>query len=617
MKRNPLALLWLLISFIAPYASAQVVFEPLGNNPVLSQQALITSSVQRIAAFDDTLLLPFRDDFARQGVYPFDSLWLDSGVFINNNYSQLPVTIGIATFDGLDKFGRPYRPSSNFDSVADVLTSRPLDLVVPPNDTSVWLTFFYQPQGLGDVPEAGDSLVLQFKDTGNVWHTVWAVDGRPDTAFQRVDIRIDNPIFLFRGFQFRFYNIATVNGNRDHWNLDYVLLLKNSIPNAPILDNALIRPQSSLLKEFSAMPYTHYKSLSLSQQQAAMKTSIEDTIYNIDYGGTSYQPVGAVLQNGVVLTSGIDFASASMGNSYIPFSIPLNSWSYPSLSTDSADFLVRSNIDQHSLDNVSDNDTSYYLQHFHNYYAYDDGSAEIAFGLSGSQNVSRAVGFDVKMQDTLRGVQIYFNPTGENITNKLFQLTVWSDINVGTNTDVELYRLINQKPDSFDGINAFKTYLFDSTLVVGPGTIWVGFIQNDPQTLYGVGFDRNTDSHDKIVYRLAGSWSQQNIINGSLMIRPIFGKSIPTVSVSELKSNAPEFIVSPNPANEKVFLQIKNERWKNLTYQVFDILGVVIAEKNINQSTELDISGLQAGIYFIRLINSDSNSASVQKLIIR
>lgn len=613
MKKILLILVILNSGLVIFPLSAQEQLFPLSINNVLATQQNSSSGIMRLSAINDTLILPFIDDFSRPGNYPYEGLWLDSNVYINNNYTKRPVTIGIATFDGLNQNGQPYHPSSTVDSIADVLTSRPINLIVPSGDTSVWISFFYQPQGLGDVPETGDSLILQFKDTSNTWTTIWSVKGQADTAFQRVNIRITNPVYLFNGFQFRFYNIATVNGNRDHWNLDYVTLLKNTIANAPILDNALIRPQSSLLTEYSAMPYPHYKSLS--SQLAAMKTSIEDTIYNIDYGQTSYTTAADISQNGTTLFSGSNFASTLTSQVYIPFSIPMNSFAFPVQNQDTADFLVRSYFSQNGVETNSFNDTSYYTQHFHNYYAYDDGSAEVAYGLTGSQDVSLAVRFDVKMLDTLRGVQIYFNPTGVNITNKLFQLTAWSNIDIATNQSTELFREINQKPDSFDGINAFKTFLFTNTIVVNPGPVWVGFIQNEPQTLYGVGFDRNTDSHDKVAVRLAGSWLPSGVY-GSLMIRPLFGKRISGVSVEETAALRPEFSVSPNPANGKFHLAFNNPAQKKFHLQLFDCLGSIISEEKITGSGDFDISGFSAGIYMVRLSDETAKTFSVRKLVI-
>ncbi len=595
-------------------SGAQEFLLPLNQNPVLKSQKFISATMQKKLIFDDTLTLPFVDDFSRPGMYPFDSLWLDSGVYVNNNYSARPFTLGIATFDGLNQFGNPYQPGSTQDSVADILTSRPINLAFTPGDTTIWFSFYYQPEGLGDVPETRDSLVLQFKDTGNVWNTIWEVQGKSDTEFTRIALQILEARYFYNGFQFRFYNIATVNGNRDHWNLDYVVLKSNSTSTDTISDSALLRPQTTLLSEYTAMPYSHYKALG--SQLGAMKTIIRDTITDIRYGPTFYTAGAQILQNGNVLFSSTLNITTASANILVPDSFPLNGFSFPVQNTDSADFLVKSYFSSSGTAANIFNDTSYFFQRFHNYYAYDDGSAEWGYGISGSQKVSLAYRFDVKVQDTLRGVQIYFDPTGENVANELFQLTVWQFIDEANNQDSVRYRMINQKPGTFDGINAFKTYLFDSILIVGPGTVWVGVIQNDPQALMGYGFDKNTDNHDKLLYRVAGDWLPSSI-KGTVMIRPLFGKRISMVGVDEISYSPVSFSIYPNPTETSFHLQIDNESNANFHYSIYDCLGALHADETITQSKEIDISNLSAGIYFVRVENIKNHASAVKKLIIK
>ena len=40
-----------------------------------------------------------------------------------------------------------------------------------------------------------------------------------------------------------------------------------------------------------------------------------------------------------------------------------------------------------------------------------------------------------------------------------------------------------------------------------------------------VGLDKNTNSSNKIFYKVDGKWNQNTVINGSLIIRPVFGKN--------------------------------------------------------------------------------------------
>ncbi len=618
---NGIFLLYLLT--MTSLSFAQEILSPLGTNTVLQQYVRDHPSnptVSRIAAFNDTLILPFEDDFSRPGVYPFDSLWLDSNVYINTSFSANPKTIGIATFDGLNSKGIPYNYLANRDTVADFLTSRPIDLGQFAGDTSVWLSFFYQPQGLGDIPERDDSLVLQFKDTGGVWRNMLAIAGRSDTAFQRANVRVSDPIYQYKGFQFRFFNYATVNGNRDHWHLDYVILRRFTVANDSILDNSMLLPQKTLLTEYTSMPYRHYKALS--NPAAQMLTQITDSIYNINYGGTSYLPQIRIENNGNALFSNnIGSISTFSSNTFTRYTIPLNNFTFPVIPGDSADFVYKSYFDFLGAQSNRHNDTAYCYQHFYNYYSYDDGSAEVAYSLAGNSDVSLAYQFDVKTLDTLRGVQIYFNPVGADVRNKLFQLTVWSSVDVAGNQSTQMYRLLNQKPGDPDGINGYKTYLFDTTLVVGPGssvgsTIWVGFIQNEPATLYGVGLDKSIDSRGKMFYRLDGGWYQSSV-KGSWMIRPVFGGVIPVVSVDELKKPALTFATGPNPAEQFTTLYFESAGSRKFTYRLTDLSGALIQDGPVVSGDRIELATVAAGIYFIRLSDPLSGRTGVQKLIVR
>ena len=594
--------------------SAQEQIIPLGNNPVLMNAAkeINQQSGLRRTAVVDTIVLPFEDDFSRPGMYPYDGLWLDSSVFVNTNYPDNPYTIGVATFDGLNQYGVPHNPAATQDSIGDNLTSKPIDLGVLVGDTSVWISFFYQAGGLGDVPETADSIVLQFRDTGGVWNTVWAMPGRSDTAFQRANIRILDAKYFYRGFQFRFYNIATINGNRDHWHIDYVILKNGTTANSAINDNAHVYPHLSLLNEFTSMPYPHYKSLG-AQMSSAMKTSLADSIYTLDYGVTSITPELTISQFGSsIFSTNLGGPITTNGsNLYTPYSFPSN-FTFPVQSTDSVDFLVKSFFPFTGAFSNRFNDTSYFTQHLNNYYAYDDGTAEVGYGLTGNTDVQIAYKFDVKMRDTLVGAQIYFNPVGIDVSNTLFQLIAWSSVDVAGNSDTRIHTTYDLKPGVNTSINGFKTYIFDAPLVVDPGTFFIGIEQNEPATQYGIGLDRNTDSRSKMYYHLDGFWRQSSI-QGSWMIRPIFGPRYPfTVEVSEA-SNSFDFNIYPNPASEKITIELPFN--KKSKVQIINVVGEVILEEEITSSKTISIENIASGIYFARIIN-DNNFSSVRKFVI-
>lgn len=591
---------------LIPLQSNAVIQTYLKNNP--------GERLQRTTSLD-TIILPFIDDFSRQGIYPTDSLWEDRDVFINSTFADSPFTIGVATFDGLDYAGRPHDSLSSADAISDYLTSRPIDLSGLQGNTTVWLSFLFQPQGLGDIPESNDSLVLQFKDTSGAWLHVWALEGKADTAFTRVNIQILGDTFLYKGFQFRFYNIATVNGNRDHWNLDYVILNKNTVANDSIRDNAFINNKPSLLNEFSAMPYRHYASLS--NPSAAMVPSIIDSVRNLNYGGTSITYVAEILnEQGVVEFASTPSTQGSASNTDIQYLTPLP-YSFPTnLGVDSASFLLKTYFSQPGINSNAHNDTSYHSQNFYNYYSYDDGSAEVAYGITGNTDVKLAYKFDVKMADTLRGVQIYFNPVGLNVHTKLFQLAYWNSVDVASNSDNLVYKMINQKPANVDSINGFATYLFDVLLPVPAGTAYVGIIQNEPQTLYGVGLDRNTDSRSKMFYHVDGFWYQTQV-RGSWMIRPIFGDTVGTwVSVDEIGFNSVPVSVFPNPAKSFVDIQVEDGSNELFNFDIVNLLGSTLASGEFRNSTKVNVETYSEGLYFIRIRNTKSGASAIRKLII-
>jgi hypothetical protein len=618
-RKSVTGLLKIIITLCLPFRlSAQEHIIPLGSNANISEYLKNSSPLKslRLASMD-TITLPFVDDFSRKGIYPSDSLWEDSSVFINSTFADSPFTIGVATFDGLDAYGRPHDSLSSSDAIADYLTSRPIDLSGLIGNNSVWLSFFYQPQGLGDIPESNDSLVLQFRDTAGDWIHQWSVAGKADTAFVRVNIQLLDAAFLYKGFQFRFYNIATVNGNRDHWNLDYVILNKNTVANDSIRDNAFINNKGSLLTEFSSMPYPHYKALS--NPAASIKSSIIDSVRNINYGGTSITYVAEIYNE----QGGLEFASVpstqgSASRSDIEFVTPLT-YAFPSnLPVDSTSFLLKTYFSQPGINTNAHNDTSYHTQYFHNFYAYDDGSAEVAYGVTGNTDVKLAYQFDIKKADTLRGVQIYFNPVGLNVHTKLFQLAYWNSVSVAGNNDNLVYKMINQKPANIDSINGFATYLFDQLLVVPAGISYVGIIQNEPQTIYGIGLDRNTDSRSKMFYHVDGFWYQTQV-RGSWMIRPLFGDTIinaPWVSVAEIEKDPLPFTLYPNPANTEVRIRTVHQGSVNLHVEIFNSLGALVKKEEIFSGVTVNTSALPEGLYFVRLSETGKEQRSSRRLII-
>ncbi|MEY2830323.1 MAG: hypothetical protein RIQ33_2181, partial [Bacteroidota bacterium] len=178
------------------------------NNP--SKGSLLKSK----AAYKKPIALPFFDEFIQSKNYPYssndllpnDSLWINSGAMVNNSYPINPPSYGCVTLDGLADSGKAYTYVPNAFGDADVLTSQHINLFGLTTADSVYFSFYYQPEGKGDYPDIGDSLVLEFKTKNQDWIPVWGVDGTiadpAPTAFTFVIIPIQNPLFFDSIFQF-------------------------------------------------------------------------------------------------------------------------------------------------------------------------------------------------------------------------------------------------------------------------------------------------------------------------------------------------------------------------------------------------------------------------------
>jgi len=83
--------------------NAQIKLVPLEYNPEIDKYKSEKHNIVKQRTTADTISLPFIEDFAGFGIYPDNSLWLDSEVFVNNSYPDTPIFRGVVTFDCLNK----------------------------------------------------------------------------------------------------------------------------------------------------------------------------------------------------------------------------------------------------------------------------------------------------------------------------------------------------------------------------------------------------------------------------------------------------------------------------------------------------------------------------------
>ncbi len=585
---------------------AQEVVVPLKANAAYSNPDIKGYQSKKLRAF-----LPFIDDFSYEGPYPDATLWEDKEAYVNNTMTATPVTRGVATLDGLNQYGRPYFSQPFNAGLADSLTSVPLDLSTYTASSNIYLSFYYQPQGLGFAPESTDSLFLYFKNNLNHWVRVWETRGTTLQGFKIVMLPLTDAQYFHNSFQFRFVNIASLNSNDDDWNLDYIKLDTNRSDADSIMnDVAFSIDPTSILKTYSSMPYRHFI-----LNQANEKSSTQDV----------------EVQNRYAVPNSLDvrldatefFSSSAINTQFLPAAtIAAKSYlqqsfaSYPisySAPTNKSKVIIRNKYYYPAV-NATDrkqNDTIINDCVFDNYFAYDDGSAEKSYFLLPAINYpsKTALKFTLNEPDTIRGLMVHFGPQLPTASGKYFSIVLYKSLgSIGQNDSIilqdDLYQV--QYEPSYNG---FSSYAFNTPTHLDTGSYYIGITQpanfGSDSIYYGLDVNRNT-SLQHLSYNVDGTW-YSSTVNGSVMLRPIVGQTfIPTAVSTLIKNEVTSIDLFPNPVQDILYIK-SMEFFKNCS--IYSITGKLIGIKSI-QENELDIHTLQPGVYMLVFTDSKGNSIS-------
>jgi hypothetical protein len=585
----------------APAFSQGLTENELSTNQVLVRKSVELKSARRLPSLNDTLNLGTRgilDDFSKPGPYPDTTFWTDDKVFINRTYPKAPITLGAATFDGLDYNGYPYdfTAASSSSAVADYFTSKPIHLNYPASD-SIYLSFYYQPQGRGNAPEYQDSLVLQFK-RGTGWSNVWAERGTTlpvnDSSWTLVMLPVTDTAYLKDGFQFRFYNRATLSGNTDHWSIDYVYLNRLRTKNDTAFEDvSFVYDTPPLITPYSAMPWRQYDTTFMKDNYSAAIRNNHTVVKNGSFGYRIYDAAGT--QVNTTYSGGsvnIDPFWTSGYANYAPFTNPVLNYTIPA--PVAADRYSIECFLNSTPDNDRNNDTVRYTQDLTNYYAYDDGSAENSFGLS-TLYAQLAEQFTLRVADSLQYIDIFFNPFLTNTEVYTFDLKVWGD--AGGQPGLPIYTSATPQNPGYSGItyNDFIRYKLDAPLYMSPGVFYIGFLQNTNQFL-NVGVDKNINTQAKIFYNVSGPWNNSPFA-GSVMMHPVFGSASEFTGVPQIKKSE-NISLYPNPATEELHVVFSESTPREFRYSVSDILGKKVIPESVSAGS-IDVSSLGNGIYFI------------------
>ncbi|MBA4055923.1 MAG: hypothetical protein C0490_14510, partial [Marivirga sp.] len=531
------------LMFLSLQAAGQLKVFPhprqAGNVKALSKQRPSTARVKEIIPKS----LPFWDDFSFTPVndttnvlsnYPLDTLWVNNyTIWINNGIGIQPPSVNVATFDGLDSAFLPYSEQVLTNGLRDSLVSQAIKLGEPEvsvaERNNVYLSFFYQWQGNGEAPDPSDYLRVEFKNDVGLWETVLTI--YPKASFTRTEfydtlIKVDGDRFFHNTFQFRFKNYGRQSGPYDTWNLDYVYLNKNrSVTDTDFPDQAISTTLTSLFNKYISIPYHHFLSTNSVTAPTFDVSNNLNEFTDLTYltEGTFRNYINGSFTDTFISNLGINDTSAiNDDGSGIIF--PLESrkvtMEYLPDATNNTQFdpiadsvrirlkvklFTGDTFDPKTNGYANDYDLNYIPLDFRvndtinahyvlkDYYAYDDGIAEYAAGLTQAGNRG-AILFEMLTEavDTVVAIDIYVPDYGLT-SNLTVDFYVYKDED-GRPGDI-IYSIpsfsVQRKGlNSFQRIRILEPFLVEDKFYIG----WKAPVGGSLK----IGLDLNNDAGDKI-----------------------------------------------------------------------------------------------------------------------
>ena len=467
-----------------------------------------------------------------------------------------------------------------------------------------------------------------------IWETVWSDEGRTleefiqlyGDTFRQVMLPITDSKYFCRGFQFRFRNYASLEisssiawgSNVDFWNIDYVRLDRTrTFADTAIDDIAFVYNPGSILEKYTAMPWNQFKG----NESAELRTDFTNYLTNLSNNTKNSTYKYFILDENKNVICDYDGETQNIepfhSHGYqweTPHANPaLVSIPFPATSSDSVTIYIQHIFrETGSGDKNSKNDTALFVQNFHNYYAYDDGTPEAGYIVTSSSNPykkSLAIEFTLNKPDTLRAIDIYFNHTWNDATFIDFTLSVWKDD--GGMPGDEWYASVVSQEYCTD-LYGFQRFYLTEPLPV-PGKFYIGYQIQGQNKLLNVGFDQNTDASSHTFWRTNGDWYSEFLV-GTPMLRPVLGKEFTQTGIIEQAASF-DMKLYPNPAKNMLNIAIPEEiKARGITTSIYTITGQKIYEQPYR--SEISISDFAPGFYLLQLIDNETNIKSIRKFSI-
>lgn len=603
-------------------ALGQLIEIPLPPKPVTTTPLL---SAEGSGFGAPTTILPFWDEFSTSDNFPNEQKWHESqNVRIASNIGIDAPTLNVAVFDGVDASGAGYDPTSLINGLADCMTSVNIDLSVlaPDQNDSVFMSFFWQLKGKGELANEEDSLVLQFLDQNLNWNSVWSKSGGVENEtkeFQQEILKVPSALF-HAGFQFRFQSYGKLTGPFDTWLIDYVYINFGRHENdIAYLDRALTTPGNFLTAPYTALPTEQFFAnpskylVDLSVEFYNLNSFFQPILYSANVKDLVTDQELQTLSDEIVSIPG-GFERDILNSPALDVeNINLNAdslWLEASVFIKSGDTFFIEDIDN-SNDTTFNfqidyriNDTVRNVTIIDDYLAYDDGEPDFAAGIN-QRGGRLAYRYVLEEQALLTHIDINFPLVQQ--TGLPIELVVWKSIGEGNDSIQYQSSFSVQRSNA---IGELKPYLLDTPIFVRD-TIFIGFVQATDEFL-AVGLDKNTNSAEHMFYNVEGNWRENEYVEGSFLMRPRFDKTIAANFVPNNPGSANlDPSIYPNPSAGLFVINA-----------VFDEILIVnswgqqkrFSAEEQDGKTILNLSENESGIYLIKL--TKDNKTTTKRIII-
>lgn len=544
---------------------------------------------------------------AKIGPNPDTLKWEDDGgTYITDRISLKPPSLYVATFDALKANGSPYS-MTDVAMETDFLTSQPINLTGMTLDSNIVLSFYLAGDGLGEPLNRIDSLYLSFKDKSGNWNYVFGKKG-PNFPWTKFTVKVSNSIYFHQSFQFRFQNFNPINGAvQGAFNLDFVYMDKNwnASKDFPI-DAAINKRQTSILKNYTAMPYFQFvpeelaDSVKFSLRNNSDKITSFGFVQNFTYADGTRSPENKV-------NVGFPEAQATVNTGWAVDKNLVKINNAPSTIKYEVNALTGDKVQKNRIRFTLNNRDSATVV-LNNYYSYDDGTAENNYNIGGPKE-RLLIKFKLnKIPDTITHVDL-FNPQTRLMNQsgaRNFRLIIADkDKNL---IDASTTDILLEYPS---GRDVFTRYALKKPVIVTTNDFFIGYEQRTSISIF-LGLDKNTPTSKVFRYPLpVGPWVEKQI-DGVLMIRPVLRGKPTVVGVENALANNLECNIYPNPA--KLLLSIDGEVNH---VQILHITGqeaLNVKFSSVAEEKQIDLSELENGMYVVKLYNE--HQQATKKLLI-